>query len=155
MNKYLSAMIAGFLATVVLSILMVLKSSMGIMPELNVITMLTQMGYMNVGLPANPIIGWIMHFMIGTVLWGLLFVSLYSVLPGSTPLRKGLSFSILAWLLMMVIPMPMIGAGLFAMRLGMMAPIMTLILHLIWGAVLGSVYGVLRSQQCGTSGKPA
>jgi len=45
---------------------------------------------------------------------------------------------------MMVIAMPMSGAGLFGMNLGMMAPVMTLMLHLIWGAVLGGSYGALE-----------
>ena len=51
-------------------------------------------------------------------------------------------FSVLAWLLMMLIPMPMAGAGFFGITLGIYgAPVMTLILHLIWGAVLGYTYG--------------
>ncbi|MEO8537343.1 MAG: DUF6789 family protein, partial [Betaproteobacteria bacterium] len=48
-----------------------------------------------------------------------------------------------AWFLMMVIVMPMAGTGVFGLDLGMMAPVMTLILHLIYGAVLGGVYGAL------------
>jgi hypothetical protein len=59
---------------------------------------------------------------------------------------KGLSFGVLAWLLMMLIPLPLAGAGLFGMRMGMMAPVMTLVLHLVWGAVLGATYaGLIRS----------
>jgi hypothetical protein len=42
---------------------------------------------------------------------------------------------------MMVVLMPMAGAGLFGMNMGVMAPMMTLVLHLIFGAVLGWVYG--------------
>ncbi|MEO5813171.1 MAG: hypothetical protein ABIU96_09010 [Rhodanobacter sp.] len=45
--------------------------------------------------------------------------------------------------LMLLIPMPMAGAGLFAMMVGMMAPVMTLVVHLIRGAVLGVTYGGL------------
>lgn len=41
---------------------------------------------------------------------------------------------------MMVMLMPMAGAGLFGMNLGVMAPVMTLVLHLIFGAVLGLSY---------------
>ena len=36
--------------------------------------------------------------------------------------------------------LPMAGAGLFGLKFGMIAPVMTLILHLIWGAVLGYTY---------------
>ncbi|MEO8022332.1 DUF6789 family protein [Polaromonas sp.] len=41
-------------------------------------------------------------------------------------------------LVMMV--MLMAGAGLFGMKMVLMAPMMTLVLHLIFGAVLGWVY---------------
>ncbi len=44
---------------------------------------------------------------------------------------------------MMLIPMPMAGAGLFGLKLGPMAPVMTLVLHLVWGAVLGAAYARL------------
>ena len=37
------------------------------------------------------------------------------------------------------------GAGLFGLALGMMAPVMTLMMHLIWGAVLGYTYDRFQS----------
>jgi hypothetical protein len=89
MNIYIRVMIAGFVATVMLSVLMLIK------------------------------------------------------LPGSSPTIKGIVFGLLAWLLMMLIPLPMAGAGLFGMKPGMMAPVMTLVLHLVWGAVLGVTFGAL------------
>jgi len=143
MNVYLRGMIAGFVATVVLSVLMLIKSMMGVMPELNLIQMLAGMAHDIMGLPANPAVGWVSHFLIGTVLWGIVFAMLYKSLPGSGPMVKGIALGVLAWLVMMSIPMPMAGAGLFAMKFGMMAPVMTLVLHLIWGAVLGATFGGL------------
>ncbi|MCW8808891.1 MAG: hypothetical protein OQK79_12400 [Rhodanobacter sp.] len=143
MNTYARAMIAGFVATVVLSVLMLMKSMMGVMPGLDVIAMLTGMAHGMMGLPANPLIGWVLHFMIGTVLWGIGFALLYKVLPGGGSVGKGIVFGVLAWVLMMLVPMPMAGAGLFGMKMGMMAPVMTLVLHLIWGAVLGATYSSL------------
>ena len=143
MNTYIRAMIAGFVATVVLSALMLIKSMMGVMPELDLATMLAGMAHNMMGLPATPAVGWVLHFMIGTVVWGIGFALLYRVLPGAGAVGKGVVFGALAWVLMMLIPMPMAGAGLFAMKMGMMAPVMTLLLHLIWGAVLGATYGAL------------
>src|SRR6516164_4136093 len=55
---------------------------------------------------------------------------------------NGILFRIGAWILMMVLVMPMAGAGLFGMALGIMVPIATLVLHLIYGAVLGGTYGL-------------
>ena len=138
MNPYARSIIAGFAATVVLSALMLMKGAMGLMPHLNVIAMLAHM----IGF-GGPALGWLVHFLIGTVLWGVLFALLYPSLPGSEPVVKGMVFAVGAWLLMMIVVMPMAGAHIFGLKLGIMAPVMTLILHLIWGAALGFVYKVL------------
>ncbi len=47
---------------------------------------------------------------------------------------------------MMIAVMPMAGAGLFGMNFGMMAPGMTMVLHIVFGAVLGVVYGAERPE---------
>lgn len=128
-----TGLISGFVATVVMSILMVLKAKMGVMPGLNAIKMLA-------GMMHGPLMmGWVAHFMIGTVAWGVLFATLVNKLPGGV-LASAIIFSIGAWLMMMVFVMPMAGAGLFGLHMGMMAPIATLMLHLIWGLVLGLTY---------------
>ncbi len=137
------SIIAGFVATIVLSVLMVMKMKMGLMPELNAIKMMTTMAHGMMGTPANPLVGWVMHFMIGSVLWGTSFALSGESLPGSSYVTKALFFSVLAWLLMMIMVMPMAGAGFFGLSLGMMAPVMTLILHLVYGTVLGLVYSKL------------
>ncbi len=134
MNKIVAGAIAGFAATVVLSVMMVAKGMMGIMPELDVISMLSAM----MGAPA--VMGWMGHFMIGTLAWGIGFALLFDMIPGSSAVAKGVVFGIAAWLGMMVMVMPMAGAGLFGMAMGIMAPMMTLVLHVIFGAVLGAVY---------------
>jgi len=128
-----AGLISGFIATLVLSLIMVMKAKMGLMPELNAIKMLAGMMH------APLIMGWVAHFMIGTVVWGLLYSLAVRVLPGGV-MGSALIFSVIAWMMMMVGPMPMAGAGLFGLKLGAMAPVATLMLHLIWGAVLGLSY---------------
>lgn len=44
---------------------------------------------------------------------------------------------------MMVAVMPMAGAGLFGLNLGIMVPILIFVLHVIFGAVLRWTYGRL------------
>lgn len=141
MNNISHGIIAGFVATVVLSIMMIMKSAAGIMPELDVIHMLSGM------MGASPVMGWIAHFVIGTVVWGAGFAILNASIPGGSQIAKGIAFGIGAWLLMMIAVMPMAGAGFFGLGLGIMAPIMTLVLHLVFGAVLGWVYMTLSSRQ--------
>lgn len=137
MTNTSKGILAGFAATVVLSMIMVAKGMMGLMPELNVIAMLSSM--MN----TVPAVGWVIHFMIGMLAWGVGFTFFLNVLPGNSNLSKGISFGVAAWILMMVVVMPMAGAGLFGLKMGMMAPTMTLMLHVVYGAVLGFVFGKL------------
>ncbi|HUV33243.1 MAG TPA: DUF6789 family protein [Devosiaceae bacterium] len=135
--KIVNGLIAGFVATMVLSVLMVMKTAMGLMPELDTVVMLSAM--MN-----SPIwVGWLAHFMIGTVAWGGAYALINSSLPSDSHWVKGVAFGVIAWLAMMILVMPMAGAGLFGLTLGIMAPVATLALHLVFGAVLGGTYGWL------------
>ena len=134
MTNITRGILAGFAATVVLSLVMVVKGAMGVMPELNPIHMLSNM----MGMP--DALGWLPHFIIGTIGWGAGFALLNNLIPGKNQVTKGIVFAGVAWLLMMVAVMPMAGAGLFGMNLGVMAPVMTLVLHVVFGATLGSVY---------------
>lgn len=129
------SMLAGFAATIVLSILMIMKSTMGMMPDLNVIAMLSKM----MGMADVPVTGWVAHFAIGTLGYGFVFALLAGKLPGSLTVQ-GMILGILGWLVMMIVIMPMAGAGLFGLNMGVAAPVMTLMLHLIFGAVLGWVF---------------
>ena len=58
---------------------------------------------------------------------------------------EGIVFAIGAWLAMMVLVMPLAGAGLFGLKLGLMAPVATLVLPIIYGAVLGVAFRALNA----------
>ncbi len=134
MNKLLKGIIAGLVATVVLSILMVMKGNMGLMPDINIIAMLaSKMG-------GNSTMAWIAHFMIGIIGYGLVYVYIFSRLPFNNIIR-GILLGLAGWLAMMVAVMPMMGVGLFGLNLasGVMVPVATLMLHLIFGVVLSYV----------------
>src|SRR5215467_7319766 len=137
--------VAGFVATVVLSAMMVMKQSMGIMPELNPIAMIAEMAGAR-----SPLVGWIGHFVIGSVFWGAGFAIVSPYLPGPYWLR-GSIFAAGAWLMMMIVVLPMAGAGLFGLGLGMMTPVATFVLHIVFGLVLGGVYGLLGGGQTTTA----
>jgi len=155
MNSHTAGIVSGLIATVVLSILMLLKAGMGLMPDVNAIKMLTGIAHNLAGTPQTPLVGWLLHAIIGVVLWGLLFAALYDRLPTSSGWSKGIVFSIGAWLLMMLIPMPMAGAGLFGLAIGVPAPIATLVLHIIFGAVLGASYQKLSGGTADRDESPA
>jgi hypothetical protein len=137
--------IAGFVATAVLSAMMVMKQSMGLMPELNPIATIAEMAG-----AGSLLVGWIGHFVIGTVFWGAGFAIVSPYLPGSYWLR-GSIFAAGAWLMMMLVVMPMSGSGLFGLRLGVMTPVATFVLHIVFGLVLGGVYGLLGGGQTTTA----
>ncbi len=108
-------------ATIVLSVLMVLKAMIGLMPQLDLPKMLAGM----MGSPDMPLVGWIVHFAIGIVVYGVAIAVLDSKLPGTSHVGHGIMLAVIGWLIMMVMLMPMAGAGLFGMNMGIMAPIMS------------------------------
>jgi hypothetical protein len=142
-NRIVKGVFAGFIGTLALSALMILKAAMGLMPQMNAIKMLTVIAHGMLGTPLTPVVGWLLHFMIGSLVWGVSFSLLFERLPSHAPILKGLIFGTAAWVLMMIVVMPMAGAGLFGLYLGLGTPIATLVLHWAYGAVLGGVYGRL------------
>ena len=148
MKSFSKAMMAGLVATVVLSIVMVMKSVMGIMPELDLPRMIAGM----MGMPNEPAVGWAVHFMIGVVGYGVALALLDNHLPGENRVWHGVLIAIGGWLIMMVMLMPMAGVGLLGMNMGIAAPVMTLALHVMFGAILGGYYGyALRKDLAATS----
>jgi hypothetical protein len=88
-------------------------------------------------------LGWIAHFFVGVLLWGPLFVwaDRRTSFP---PWVNGLAFGSVIWLGVMLIIMPLAGAGAFGLSLGVATPTLTLFLHWVYGAVLGNAYAALR-----------
>ena len=143
MKDISKGMLAGLAATIVLSALMVSKMMMGLTPQLDIAKMLATM----MGSPDTPLVGWIVHFAIGIVVYGVAIAVLDSKLPGTSHVGHGIMLGVIGWLIMMVMLMPMAGAGFFGMNMGTMAAVTTLVLHLIFGAALGWVYGRFGATQ--------
>jgi len=122
---------------------MIAKTMMGVMPELDLPAMLSAM----MGASDMPAVGWAAHIMIGVVGYGVAIALLDGALPGGSHVLHGVLIATGGWTLMMAMLMPMAGAGFFGMAMGMMAPVMTLVLHVIFGAVLGGVFGMKVSTQ--------
>ena len=150
--KVKAGLIAGFIATVALSILMIAKSAMGLMPQLNPIEDIVRVAHVLTSLSLPLPFGWLGHFFLGTVIWGLVYAAWHASLPGA-PVVKGLIFGVLAWLAMMIIFTPLAGHGVFALSLGPQATVVTLVLHLVYGAVLGVVYAKVAHENSGTGSR--
>jgi len=145
--KISKGIMAGFAATLVLTVFMLLKNMMGIMPELDPVHMMADMAAQKLGMEPNLVVGWIMHFMIGSVAWGGAFAVFNDIIPVKTQRKKGILLGITAWFMMMIGPMPMGGEGLFGLNIGPMAPVMTFMLHIVYGIVLGTVYTKLNKNK--------
>jgi hypothetical protein len=81
-------------------------------------------------------LSWVVHFAVGTFLWGPLLAVLSPVLP-SPFWFKGLAFGMFAWLLMLLVT--------WAVDPGSppQPDLASVLLHLLFGTVLGGMYGIL------------
>ena len=127
---------AGFAATVLITILVFIQQKLGLSPEFDLISMAT------VAVGGDTIMGWIFHFFVGGVLWGLGFAVVSPHWPGPHWLR-GAIFGMIAWLIMMIAFLPMTGYDMFAVGMGPTIPVASFVIHLIFGLTMGEAYHLL------------
>jgi uncharacterized protein DUF6789 len=139
MSNSMKGMVAGLVATLVLSGLLLLKGTMNLVPELSIISLLMSLGSI------TAVQAWMDHFIVGVVAWGLAFGAYDSLASRPAHWLKGIIFGVFAWLVMMVLFMPLAKAGVFGWKIGPIAAAVTLIYHLVYGAVLGTTYGLLSA----------
>jgi hypothetical protein len=87
-----------------------------------------------------PVAGWLMHFFVGTLLWGGAFGFLHDFLPGPSWVR-GAIFAAGAAVLVLFVFAPLTGAGMLCLKLGYAAPAIVALFHLAYGGILGGIYG--------------
>lgn len=133
------AVLAGITGTAAMTMLMLLAPRMG-MPPMNIGAMLGSM------MGGNVALGWVAHFMIGSILAVSYAVIFAARFPGPAAVRGAL-FSLLPWLMSQLIVMPMMGMGLFSGS--MLAAGGSLMGHLVFGAVTGSIYGTPAESAAG------
>lgn len=139
------AIVAGFLATLAMTVLMYAAPMMG-MPKMDIAAMLGSVLSKQMPEPISGSwwMGMIMHFINGTIIFPLIYAYvLYAVLPGQ-PWMKGLWWGLILWFLAQAMVMPMMGMGFFSAKAPqpMMAVMGSLIGHIIYGAILGAVAGL-------------
>lgn len=136
--------LAGFLATTVMTVLMMLAKGMGMMEKMEVKMDLPKMlGEMIFGNEATggkvKMAGLIMHLTIGSMLGGGFGYLVAKNLFFEASITSAFIFSVILWLVMMFMTLPMMGKGIFGGKLGSVKKVgmMTLMLHLVYGASLG------------------
>lgn len=100
------AVLAGLAGTAVMTAFMLIARGMG-MPGMDIGAMLgSKMG-------GSLVLGWMGHFVIGTILAVIYATVFASRLPGG-PIQRGALFSLAPWLMAQVLVMPVMGMGLFS-----------------------------------------
>jgi len=78
------------------------------------------------------------------IIWAIVYARLFEPLFEAVPWQKGVMFSLIPWALSILVFFPIAGVGLLGNQLDASAlPVLgNLILHAIYGAVLGSMYAI-------------
>ncbi|HEX5314290.1 MAG TPA: DUF6789 family protein, partial [Gammaproteobacteria bacterium] len=132
---------AGFFATLIMGLALFAAAGLNFYPPL--IRRLALISHDVIGSPMWLWIGWAYHFAIGTLAWGILFGLVACAVRARSRFGTwftAIVFAACAWVLMMVIVMPLSGAGFFARSVGLGPLIVMAIWHFIWGTVLGLSY---------------
>lgn len=149
--NYGRAFLAGMVGGAVMSLIMAIGRAMGMQVNLEMMegTML--------GLQPGEttwIIGFVMHLVISGLL-GLLYAVGFEYMAGHSGWKIGIAFSIIhiivAGILMGMVPMvhPMVperlpAPGFFMSKMGLGAMIAFVMLHVIFGAIVGALYTPVR-----------
>ncbi len=139
------AAIAGVIGTLAMTALLVAAPMMGL-PPMNVGAMLGSV------MGGSLVIGWMAHFVIGVGLALVYAVLFVNRLPGRGFVR-GATYGVVPWLMAQLVVMPMMGAGFFSGSFVSAAG--SLMGHLVYGAVLGAIYGVPTDDVCPACDAPA
>ena len=130
---------AGLVAAIPVAILAAGKQFLGLIPELDLISILTTL----TGIPWNGT-GWVLLFVIGAIL-GMGFASLDSHVSDATTLgemARGALFGFLLWVIMMIILIPLYESDGFGVPFagGVLAAC------LVFGVVMGIAYERMKPE---------
>jgi uncharacterized membrane protein YagU involved in acid resistance len=130
------AIAGGFVGTAVMTMMMSFVAPMMMGIEMDIAAMLGSM------LGGSWAAGMAMHFVLGSVVFPLIYaLVLFSKLPG-TPVVRGAAWGLILFLVAQVMVMPMMGGGFFSANMGgMMAVVGSLMGHLVYGGLLGAIAG--------------
>nr|WP_298158288.1 DUF6789 family protein [Brevundimonas sp.] len=99
------------------------------------------------GMPGNLVVGWIAHFVAGSVILGSLFGILYPRIPGQTAETTGILFAVGAWAVLMVMVFLFGDSRIFRGSGGFGMVAWMLVSHAVFGIVLGNVYARLVARE--------
>jgi hypothetical protein len=132
-------MFAGVVAAIVLAAGMHIASQMALLHSHDFVVILGNLT--GTGL----IGGLVLHCMIGAA-WGAAFAFLDPDLPGDNLRQRGVIFSLGLATVMLLLFLPLTGAGFLGLHLGTLMPLYVVFAHMGFGAILGGFYAWLFVQ---------
>ncbi len=143
------AMLAGLIATIIMSIVQAMAPVMGL-PRMDIAAMVASM------FGGSLVVGWIVHLMMGTILWAAVYAYIVEPRLGGAPWVRGLTSGFLLAVFVLIIGFPLVGAmfssltprpGFLGMGMGgAMGTMGVIVGHLVYGLVLGAIYGYPASE---------
>lgn len=144
------AVAAGLIGTAAMTALLLVEPSLGL-PEIAIGQILsTALGLAPAYLPVGPAAGWVLDFLAGA-LFALVYAGVFERrLPGGAAIR-GTLYGIIVFVLAQLVFMPLVGGGVFSRGdLAMIAG--SLLGHLVYGGVVGWIYGLPSAGGQGVAG---
>ncbi len=133
-SRLISGFWWGVAATLAMSLVMIIGTITGISPMPAPIPAALVTHVLGSGLPKPVVVllAAVSHLAYGGI-WGAVLASIARPIT----VGKGLLLGVILWLIMQVVVLPFLGWGAFGMGITPRIAMATLILHLIYGAVLG------------------
>ena len=134
------ALVAGLIGTLFATALWVLEPAFGL-PELAVGQILSHLiAVVTAYFSPGPVVGWAIHVFVGLTL-ALTYARLFVGRLRGAPVVRGLMFGCLIFVMAQLVFTPLVGAGVFS-RGDVPMLVGSLLGHLLYGGILGAVYGL-------------
>ena len=146
LTRIRNSFIAGLCGTAVHSLLVLVHSKTGPLPEFQPNDDFRRALSWLTGTDIHPDFAWLLLFVNGAVIWGFVFGQAYRFLPGKGPWQKGVFFGVCAWIVMGFVFFPLVDRGIFAVGLGLgIAPaILLFVMLLTYSVTMSLVYHLLN-----------
>jgi hypothetical protein len=142
------SLIAGLCGVIAHTLLIYVKVHAGWLPSFRPYEALQKTLSHLIGSNVPPVVAWVISYLNGMTVVGLLFGSSYQLLPGKRGATKGLSVGALVWLIMGLVFFPLVGLGFFALDvgLGLKPALFSLAMVETYSVVMGIVFALLSRE---------
>jgi hypothetical protein len=139
--------IAGLCGSVTHTLLMLVKTKLGILEAFQPYQSLQIALSYWTGEYVHPLLPWLISYVNGSTAAGFAFANFYRHLPGTSGPIKGFVAGVLGWFVMDLLFFPLLGLGVFAISLGLglWPALFSLGMMLAYSVVMGTVYEIVYS----------